>query len=104
MKKVWNGFYEDYLFENNKITVEFTITAELENGSFKGKVYENEFSKFTGDSIDVQGFIEGNLISFVTKYPYLFAYDSKGKILIDKNEKGHEVIYEGYFNEATGIW
>ena len=104
MKTTWQGKY-GYLYENEEIEYfSFEINAELIDGSFEGTVHEQEFSGLTGDLVHVKGFIEDDFISLVLTYPYAFYIDDEGKPIIDKNEVGHEVIYQGNFDHETGTW
>jgi hypothetical protein len=75
-----------------------------EKFSFHGIVWEEEFSGITGKHLSVKGFIDEDHISFVKKYPCLYEGDENGKVIIDETKSGHEVIYDGYWNEEQGIW
>lgn len=104
IQKNWIGEY-GYSFEKeSEIFFSFEIFAESNNGSFQGTVFEDEFSGFTGDLVIIKGFIEEDFISFVKTYPYYYATKESGEIVVDKQMKGHEVVYEGYFNNETGEW
>ena len=103
-EKNWTGRYGYSFDEGSDDFYAFQITATYNNGSFEGTLYDEEFSGHTQDLVHVKGFIEGDLISFVTTYPYYFAYKDDGSIIVDKSVKGHNVTYEGYFNERTGSW
>lgn len=103
-QKIWIGHYnyrlEDEISENHN----FEIHANLDDGSFSGVAIEEEFTQLTGDKPTVKGFIEDDMISFVKSYPYLFETDENGKQIIDKSIRGHQVEYEGYFEEDKGSW
>ena len=103
INKKWTGKYA-YNFEEDSESFSFEINVKYDNGSFEGHAYEEEFSGLTSDIVHVKGFIESDMISFVKTYPYFYAVDDNGDIIIDKKLKGHEVIYEGYFNEENGSW
>lgn len=101
--KNWVGEYA-YNYEDDTSHYSFEIIAEWKDGSFEGTVYEQEFSGITNDVVHVKGFVEGDLISFVKTYPYLFGTDEKGLLIIDKGLRGHQVVYGGNFDKNTGIW
>lgn len=103
-KKNWIGKFAYSFEEGDDEFFAFEIVANYENGSFEGTVYDEVFSGMTGDLAKVKGFIEHDLISFVKIYPYYYVKDLQGKTIIDKNQKGHQVVYQGYFNDETGEW
>lgn len=104
IQKNWIGEY-GYSFEAESDKIfSFEILAQLNDGSFQGTVFEEEFSGFTDDLVAVKGFIEEDFISFVKTYPYYYASNENGEIVVDREKKGHEVVYEGYFNFDTGEW
>jgi len=104
MKKNWIGRYGYSFEEGNEWYYSFEITANYNNGSFEGTVIEEEFTSFTNDLVHVKGFIEEDLISFVKTYPYLFEANDNGEMLIDKSQRGHSVIYQGYYDQSKDGW
>jgi hypothetical protein len=104
IKKNWIGEYGYSFDEESENFFSFEIFADFSDGSFKGTVFEAEFSGFTGDLVAIKGYIEEDFISFVKTYPYYYASNEKGELVVDKQMKGHEVVYEGYFNTETGEW
>lgn len=102
-KRSWVGRY-GYTFDEDTRYFSFEMNASFQNGSFEGDVHEEEFSGLTSDTVHIKGFIEEDMISFVKTYPYFWTYDDQGNIIMDKEKKGHEVVYEGYFDEGTGSW
>lgn len=104
IKKNWIGEY-GYSFEDKSENFfSFEIFADFTDGSFQGTVFEEEFSGFTGDLVSIKGYIEEDFISFVKTYPYYYASNENGEMVVDKQMKGHEVVYEGFFNTETGEW
>lgn len=103
MKVTWKGFY----CYSNELTDDrfgFEIEADYLNGSFRGTFTEDEFTSLTGCGGSVSGFIEHRHISFVKKYPFGYDEQADGLILIDEHQEGHEVVYDGYFDEEKGVW
>lgn len=104
LARVWKGSFwylsDDEIYRRQQ----FTMSVNLKNGSFSGEVEEDVFSEITGgEKVAVRGFIEYDLISFVKRYP--FRYISKnGQPYIDRTQRGHEVTYQGYFDENEGKW
>ena len=105
MKRTYQGHYYHPDLEGNENAFQFRIEAEIdEKLTFNGVVWEEEFTGITGKLLTVKGFIDEDHISFVKKYPCAYEYDELGKIIIDESRKGHEVIYDGYWDENTGAW
>lgn len=105
MKRTYQGIYFDIDQDGIERPYGFRMEVEIdEKHSFNGTVWEDEFSGITGKHLSVKGFIDEDHISFVKKYPCLFEFDAEGKIIIDETKSGHEVIYDGYWNEENGIW
>lgn len=105
MKRIYQGNYYDIDKEGNESPFQFRIEVDIdEKLSFTGTVWEEEFTGITGKLSTVKGFIDEDHISFVKKYPCTYEYDENGKIIIDESRKGHEVIYDGYWDENTGTW
>lgn len=71
---------------------------------FTGSVSEEEFSGIIGRLLSVKGFIDGDHISFVKQYPCLYEFDENREVIIDESKRGHEVIYDGYWDETKAIW
>lgn len=102
--KNWIGQYGYSFEEGNEWFYSFEINAEYNNGSFEGTAFEEEFSGFTNDLVHVKGFIEDNMISFVKTYPYFWMTEENGDIFIDKGQRGHQVVYQGVFDENSAEW
>ncbi|MCT4561070.1 MAG: hypothetical protein N4A41_06805 [Crocinitomicaceae bacterium] len=105
MKRTWIGNYIDVDKDEKVFEIPFRIDVELaENLSFTGKAWEEEFYELTNMLIDVKGFILDDHISFINTYPCYYGVDGNMDIYVNKNEKGHQVIYDGYWNQDRGIW
>jgi hypothetical protein len=75
-----------------------------EKFNFAGQVQEEEFTGVSGKELTVRGFIDNDHISFVKQYPCAYEYDGFGNIIIDESRRGHEVIYDGYWDDESGSW
>jgi hypothetical protein len=105
VKRTYQGIYFDIDQDGIERPYGFRMEVEIdEKHSFNGTVWEDEFSGITGKHLSVKGFIDEDHISFVKQYPCLYEYDADGKIIIDESQLGHEVIYDGYWNEEYGNW
>jgi hypothetical protein len=104
MDITWNGKYgyDDHFDPEN--TFAFILKVDDNEGSFHGIALEEEFTGLTGEAASVKGFADGDHISFVKKYPFRFDTQDDGAALIDRQQRGHEVVYDGYFNSETGVW
>lgn len=88
-----------------KYSVAFKMEVELDdNLNFSGTIWEAEFSSLTEEIPTVKGYIEEDHISFVLNYPLFYACDEKGQVYIDASKEGHEVIYDGYWNNVSKEW
>ncbi len=104
MKVCWQGSYcYDVVFDEAE-AYGFTIEAEFLDGSFRGEFSEEEFTGLTGEKGTVKGFIEGGQISFVKKFPFQYDELEDGSVYLDFESEGHEVTYDGIFNQETGEW
>lgn len=104
LKRTWIGKY-GYLFDDAETEhFSFEINVKIIDGAFEGTAFEQEFSGSTGDLIHVKGFIEGDFISFVKKYPYGYWKDENDEVIIDIKIPGHEVVYQGNFDQEKGLW
>lgn len=105
MKRIFTGKYYDIDQQGNESSFSFKMDVELDSKmNFSGIVWEEEFSEISGKNLSVKGFIDDDHISFVKQYPCFYAYDENGKVIIDTSKKGHEVIYDGYWNDNIGVW
>lgn len=105
MKITWIGYYIDANEQGEAAEFPFRIDAELdEEYGFSGTVWEDEFYALSQTFVKVQGFIEGDHISFVKTYPFDYGSDEDGKVSIDKTKPGHDVVYDGEWDQTTKSW
>lgn len=101
----YTGEYFDTDEHGKSFSVAFRMEVELDQKlNFTGTVWEAQFSTISNEKLSVKGFIEDSHISFVVKYPCLFARNEKGQIFIDQSKEGNEVIYDGYWNSESNTW
>jgi hypothetical protein len=104
MKVNWKGHYSyepefDILRSHS-----FEMILEFDSNQFEGIAVEEEFTALTNESPIVTGFIDGDQISFTKQYPFEYMQEEDGRLTFDRSKPGHEVVYEGQYNPATGYW
>lgn len=105
MQRTYSGKYFEIDIHGNEIPFPFKMDVILDKRlNFTGTVWAEEFSGLSGKQLSVRGFINDEHISFVKKYPFVYEYDEEGKPFIDESRNGHEVIYDGYWNEPSQKW
>lgn len=104
MDLIWKGKYSYDQDFDEESTFDFTLKVSYNDASFEGIALEEEFTGLTGEHATVKGFIDAEHISFVKKYPFKYEEQDDGSIIFDREQKGHEVVYDGYFNSELGIW
>lgn len=105
MQRVYQGKYYDFDEKGNESPFAFRMDVDINDKlSFMGAVWEEEFTRISGKKLSVKGYIDGDHISFVKQYPCHYGYDENGKVFVDDTQRGHDVIYDGYWDEERGIW
>lgn len=105
MKRTWIGKYYDNNGVNQEDEFPFKIEVLIDSDlSFTGNAWEEEFYSLSQSMIDVRGFINEGHINFIKKYPFRYEVDENDKPFIDKSEAGHEVQYDGYWNNELKKW
>ncbi len=100
----WKGKYayeEGFPIEDS---FDFELKVQYNEGSFHGIAIEEEFTKLSGETASVKGFIDGDHISFFKQYPFKFEELEDGITIIDRQERGHTVVYDGYFSIEKNRW
>lgn len=101
----WKGSYIQGPEYGRAEGVEHSFVFELtedEEGSFEGRALEQDLHDIFEEPIVIQGFTEDGFISFTKQYPFLFAIDDYGKVLINREKEHPEIAYQGDFDEETG--
>lgn len=103
--EVWKGEFmydeEHYGFNDSET---FELHVYFNNGAILGTSLDSDFLKISDAPIHVEGFIDGDHIQFTKSYPFQFEADEDGKMFINKEEKGHQVVYDGYFDPIVEKW
>ena len=103
--QIWEGrFKYDLADYGHEREVEFELHVELQNGKFEGTAFDPEFAALSNKQIQVKGSIDGDHVNFVTTFPFRYDQDENGKPFINESEKGHDVVYDGYFNPDVNLW
>jgi hypothetical protein len=104
----WQGFYRygsDYGEYVEGKETEFRLFIEkIENNRFSGRIIDWDGFNADGDVAEVQGFMSGLDMRFVKKYPNFRLVDEFGNLETIKDMEGMDVVYEGKYNSARGIF
>jgi hypothetical protein len=108
----WQGFFQygsEYGEYIEGKEVEFRLFIEnFEKGNFSGRIIDWEGVGANGEVSKVEGFINGNFISFRKGYPQLLIIDEWGETSTHPATTGHTVAYEGNYdhdkNYFFGTW
>ena len=108
----WQGFYKfgrEYgeMIEGKE--AQFRMFVEtFQNGQFSGRTIDWEGYGAEGHTAIIKGFVDGDLISFTKKYEHYLYFDEWGNTLVDEQQRGLTVVYEGRFDEGSkqyaGTW
>ena len=104
----WKGSYtfvSEEGTEGRTKSFEMTIIEE-EDDEITGEILDTTENNQNPKTAKVTGFIMEETLSFVKQYPYLFFYNEKGELQIDKSKPHPEIHYHGEFteNEISGEW
>jgi hypothetical protein len=104
----WQGFFRygaEYgtIVEGNE--VEFRLFIEnYKDGEFSGRIIDWDGFGADGEVSLVNGFIDGEQISFTKKYEENYTLDEWGNCAVDQNQVGHTVIYQGHFEKVKNCF
>ncbi len=106
----WKGTYKygpEYA-DMEGTSVDFILEITDTDGEINGTSVDNETKDLFDKPTIVQGFWDGEIISFTKQYPYAYYLDEQNKIQVDKNMAPHTVTYSGQIdaetNSFTGEW
>ncbi|BAV04975.1 hypothetical protein SAMN05421788_11370 [Filimonas lacunae] len=105
----WHGKYtygEGYGPAYHGVSTAFEISLTLERGILKGYCIDDPKVYPMKQPATIEGFIEGNLISFIKKYACAWSIDYNGNVIEYPQKPSHEIHYTGYFEEGLfkGEW
>jgi hypothetical protein len=103
---IWKGEYvygATYPDEMKDAAVDFELNITVTDGVIKGTVIEDIPLRHPAT---VDGFIEGNFISFVKRYAHAWAHDEIGDVIEYPDKPSHEIHYTGTYADDffTGEW
>jgi hypothetical protein len=105
----WKGFYTyevGYPYEMRSKPFVFHLDWSINNGVIKGSCFDEACKDIFIEPAHIQGFIEGNFVSFIKKYPAYWGYDEKNNLIVVENLPAPEIHYSGNYIEKhfEGIW
>lgn len=105
----WEGEYtyeENYFQDRRDICVAFSIAMEVKDGLVKGHCIDDEMGGGAANPAIIEGFIEGNFISFLKRYDHFWYVEENNKVTHVPSVPSHEVHYSGFFEEDlfVGKW
>ncbi|MBM3417500.1 MAG: hypothetical protein FJY17_01090 [Bacteroidetes bacterium] len=102
----WQGFYSygpEYGEYVESKEAEFRLfIEEITKDEFSGRVIDWDGFGVDGEISEVKGFISGQLISFIKKYPNCRLMDKFGNVEVVEDMPSIEVLYKGEFDSAKG--
>ncbi len=105
----WQGIYTygEMYPDNIKGTSEsFTMEYVVKDGKINGWCTEEKLTHLFEKPATISGFIDGDFISFIKKYPCYFEFDENNMILANKNLPSLEIHYFGNIlgDIISGAW
>lgn len=108
----WQGFYSygpEYGEYVEGKEAEFRLfIEEITKDQFSGRVIDWDGFSADGQISEVKGFISGQVISFIKKYPNCRLMDEFGNVEVVEDMPNIEVLYKGKFdgakNSFVGQW
>ena len=100
LTQYFKGFYE-YEQDDGIISIPFVLNLLFDGTKFSGSSIDEE-TKDLFSNVKVEGFLEGDLISFIKTYPFEYFWDEQDqKMVANKNFPEHRVTYQGHYNKST---
>lgn len=103
MQLNWLGEFQ-YGFSESAEKFEFSMSVQMNNDIFSGKFLDTELSRLVNVHGEVVGQIQGDQITFVFKYPFLYDDINGEDIELDFLEEGHEVLFSGKYYASEDLW
>lgn len=98
MTEKWTGHYvygEGYPENLYGQSVPFHIEWTNIDGSLTGTCTDEIVEKYYDTPATIQGFVEGEMISFIKQYPCFCAVDEEGNVTLYKDKPASEIHYSG---------
>ncbi len=102
----WEGHYahgRQYSEERQKERIGFFVDMTVEDGILNGICEEYVTKVHMKKPAVLTGFIEGNVINFIKKYPFHYSVDENKVIEVDFSSTSHSVHYSGVYDPASGL-
>ena len=102
MTDKWKGFYtceNGYPVEDCGKPFAFQIEWTIKDGRIKGSSLDEECKGLFSEPASIEGFIDGDFVSFIKKYPACWGYDEEHNLCIMDNIPAPEIHYAGHFTE-----
>ena len=104
----WKGsFIYDTQFDENNTEHHFEMSLLVDDeDDISGEIRDLRAEEGFPGPAKITGFVEGEDISFIKQYPYLFLYNEQGEVIIDKTKPHPEIHYHGSIGEEgiQGEW
>jgi len=105
----WQGEYTyGHGYPKNYIgkSVSFDISMTLTDGVLKGTCTDDKEKVPVSKPAIMDGFIEGNFISFIKQYAHAWEIEADGTVIEHENQPSHEIHYTGTYDTDgfTGDW
>lgn len=103
----WEGFYSygsGNVPNSDDAKIGFVAEMFLKDGAMTGTCEESVTREQMKKPAVLTGFIEGNWISFIKKYPFHFQIAKDGSVLTDPKKPSHSIHYSGLFDPVLGRW
>ncbi len=104
----WRG---KFTFDNPETDYEnlehhFEMTMAVDDDDVTGEILDIEDNDQSPGRATVDGFIDGDEISFIKQYPSLHLKNELNETIIDKNKQHPEIHYHGVINDESisGTW
>lgn len=102
---VWKGSYVDMNEAGEEVPFSFSLYVQWDgNNGFRGWMWDSEFNQHTDLKIDVIGQEAHGKIRFLVNYPCLFDLDENNQVVIDLEQTGHSVQFNGYWMDDQKMW
>ena len=108
----WAGFFDygpEYGDDLHGEKISFRLYIKFYwDGQFIGECVDYDGVGSNFEKASINGFLDGDFISFVKRYPHFYGFDEKDNPIEDEAKPHPEIYYTGQYNHNsktfTGIW
>lgn len=109
MTEKWVGNFvygEPYPDDVKGVSVPFYVEWTNVDGVLTGTCTDDETKMYFDRPSTIQGFVEGEVISFIKRYPCYWTVDEAGEVIIYEREPSMDIHYSGTFVDGhyEGEW